>query len=49
MLKESKMKCMISMDRDFNETLKKLATKENRSLSNLITTILKDYVENKKE
>ncbi|MEA5134902.1 MAG: DUF6364 family protein [Candidatus Fimivivens sp.] len=39
----------IRLDEEFIEELKKTAKEENRPLSNLIETILKSYVKDKKE
>ena len=36
---------LVNMDKTLKEKLSELAKKQNRSLSNLIVTILKDYVE----
>ena len=44
MIKNTNMRCLITMTKDFNEQLKVLAKKDNRSVSNLIVTILKEYV-----
>ena len=47
MIKNTNMRCLITMTKDFNEQLKVLAKKDNRSVSNLIVTVLKEYVETK--
>ena len=36
---------LVNMDKTLNEELSKLAKEQNRSLSNLIVTILKKYVD----
>lgn len=36
---------LVNMDKTLKEKLSELAKKQNRSLSNLIVTVLKDYVE----
>lgn len=36
---------LVNMDKDLKEKLVQLAKKQNRSLSNLIVTVLKDYVD----
>ena len=36
---------LVNMEKTLNEKLSELAKKQNRSLSNLIVTILKDYVD----
>lgn len=36
---------LVNMDKTLKENLSELAKKQNRSLSNLIVTILKDYVD----
>lgn len=36
---------LVNMDKTLKERLTKLAKKQNRSLSNLIVTILRDYVD----
>ena len=36
---------LVNMDKTLKEKLSELAKKQNRSLSNLIVTILKDYVD----
>lgn len=36
---------LVNMDKILKERLTELAKKQNRSLSNLIVTILKDYVD----
>lgn len=36
---------LVNMDKTLKERLAELAKKQNRSLSNLIVTVLKDYVD----
>ena len=36
---------LVNMDKSLKERLTELAKKQNRSLSNLIVTVLKDYVD----
>lgn len=49
MIKNSNIRCLVTMSKDFNNKLKEIANKENRSVSNLIVTVLKEYVETRKE
>ena len=43
------IRIMVTISRDENETLKELAKKENRSVSNLVGTLVKKYLENNTE
>ena len=47
MIKKSNIRCLVTMSKDFNNKLKEIANEENRSVSNLIVTVLKEYVETK--
>lgn len=38
---------MVIMPKELKEKLKQMAEQQNRSLSNLILNVLKDYVQNK--
>lgn len=42
--KEKKTRTALTIEKDLKATLEKIALKENRSLNNLIITVLKDYV-----
>lgn len=42
---KDKVGVLVNMDKDLKEKLTEIAKEQNRSLSNLIITILKSYVE----
>lgn len=46
---KDKVGVLVNMDKILKEKLCQLAKKQNRSLSNLIVTILKDYAESADE
>lgn len=42
---KDKTRTMLTIDKEFKKQLEQIAEKENRSLNNLIITVLKDYAE----
>lgn len=43
MIAEDKTRIMLTIEKDFKVELTELAKKQNRSLNNLIVTVLQDY------
>lgn len=43
-ISKDKTRIIITLERKLKDELKKKALEQNRSINNLITTILKDYV-----
>lgn len=46
---EDKTRVIITLPKELKETLSEISKDENRTLTNLIVTILKDYVKNRPE
>lgn len=46
-ISESKTRTIITIEKSVKEELTRIAKEENRSLNNLIETILKEYLANK--
>lgn len=46
---EDKTRVILTITKDLKESLQEIAKDENRTLTNLIVTILKDYVKNHPE
>ena len=44
LISKDKTRILLTIKRDIKSTLEEIAKKENRSLNNLIITILKDYL-----
>lgn len=45
---EDKTRVIVTLPKELKETLSEIAKEENRSLTNLIVTILKDYVKSRR-
>ena len=45
---EDKTRIILTVPKDLKEVLTEIAKEENRSLTNLIVTILKDYVKSRR-
>jgi hypothetical protein len=45
---EDKTRVILTVPKDLKEVLTEIAKEENRSLTNLIVTILKDYVKSRR-
>jgi len=43
---KDKTRTMLTIEKELKSQLEKVAEKENRSLNNLIITVLKDYIDN---
>lgn len=49
MISENNVRVMVTMPKDLQGDLLRIANEENRTLSNLIVTILKTYINDTKE
>jgi metal-responsive CopG/Arc/MetJ family transcriptional regulator len=47
-IREDKTRVIVTLPKELKETLSEIAKEENRSLTNLIVTILKDYVKSRR-
>jgi hypothetical protein len=47
-IREDKTRVILTVPKDLKEVLTEIAKEENRSLTNLIVTILKDYVKSRR-
>lgn len=48
-IEKNNIRIMVTISKDENEILKEIAKKENRSVSNLVGTLIKKYLENNTE
>lgn len=46
---KDKTRTMLSIEKEFKKELEEIAAEENRSLNNLIITILKEHTKNRKK
>lgn len=46
MISDTKTRILFTIDKDFKTELEAIAKSQNRSLSNFIVTVLKEYIEN---